>query len=153
MNLLCGCFLIARLTSQPYPNDLRASNGAYSAHLSIKLEKIPNSEAVAEEWWGALNAKTPVLVVTRLDIDHNKHLVRVPVSAYSGLTMADTMMVIPNKRGCIIRITGSDAAAAYTCEWIVRGNEVVQRTVRCGEFPDLDYEKTTYRTPRPGEID
>jgi hypothetical protein len=134
-----------------YPNDLRAKNGVYAAHLTIKNEKIPRTDYGAIEWWG-LNDFGSVPVVTRLEITRKGHKLSMPVSAFSGLALARTLKIVGDKRGCTLRIEGSDASGAYECAIVVRGDEIVERVVRSGEFPDLDYERTIYRRPRPDEI-
>ena len=134
------------------PKELIASHGAYSAHLYTTSRSFPKGAELTEGWWGAEQYGT-LRVVSRITIKRGKNFLVVPVSAFSGLSLARELYVIPSKNGCKVKVVGSDASGAYTCVIVVRRDKVVERTVRLGEFPDLCYERTIYRTPRPGEID
>ena len=62
-----------------------------------------------------------------------------------SIARAQTAPTLIKKGAYVFRV--SDARITF------RREDVTERRVDSGEFRDIRYEKTTYRYPKPGEID
>lgn len=140
-----------QLRSQPAPRELSAAKGVYSARLTTDIISVP--EAQSDSWWGTDRATQDITRIKLLTIYRRKEALSVPVSAYSGLLDPEKMSIVSQKRGCLIKISGSDAAGSWDCTIRVVRDQVMERVVRSGEFAELRWERTTYRYIMPGEVD
>ena len=99
-------------------------------------------------WWGGWPDKP---VVDNLVIKRKGKLLRVPRSCYSDLAWASSLKVNVQPGGCVVEIEGGDASVGYIARIAVVGDQIRSRTVRLGESPDTNYEKTEYVNKAPAE--
>lgn len=94
-------------------------------------------------YWGEFNDHSDVYV-DDLSIWYKGQEIDEPFSCYSDLANVDEMKIMPVKGGLVINIGGGDAGAAYTAQIVVKGGQVVRRSVKDGEMPENSWEKTEY---------
>jgi hypothetical protein len=143
--------LVNRAIGAPSPRPLafRTSKGRYRAHLrqSARGHLSPKQ---ASDWWGSFESGRNVFV-DAISLSADGRSVDLPLSAYGDLANVNEIRVQLAKDGCILVIVGGDAGSGYKATIRVRGVNVVERTVRDGEFPENFYEITRYVRRAPKE--
>ena len=134
--------------SPKYQMKFSESSGAYT--VKVELQPIKQSGVLERSgWWGG-GGRTRESAVSSFRIFRKGKPIHVPRSAYADLSNINTFAVLTVGTAIKIYIEGGDASAGYDAEITVKGDEVTQRTVRAGEFPDNYWERTTYVSIDPG---
>lgn len=94
--------------------------------------------------WGGEDLAPPRTVVYQLSVTESGDDVFVPLSAFADLGNPRTMEVKATRRGFDLAITGGDAATSYRAALTFEQRNLVSRTVRHGEFPEVAWEETRY---------
>ncbi|MFZ1082882.1 MAG: hypothetical protein WAO19_13270 [Candidatus Kryptoniota bacterium] len=93
--------------------------------------------------WGNYGRK-PETVIAGMEISVDSRSIRVPLSAYADLSNARSARLEKSTSGYRLVILGGDGIASYDVAIDLSASQVLQRIVRSGEFPEDDWEKTTY---------
>lgn len=128
--------------SQSRPKAIEVSRGGYHARITVTMQRVPKGDG----WWGTPDDDRPESVVIRIELRRGTKKMFVPVSAWVGLVDVnrESVSIVPAKNGCALKFQGADAGAGYTATLVVKGNQVVERTIRAGEFSDECWERTVY---------
>ena len=105
-------------------------------------------------WWGASNdapKSTDTIVSVRAYRAGTRLLS--PLSAFAGLAASHSFALRQTKRGMEMRIVGGDAGESWRGTFLFNGPGIVERTIQSGEFPEVNYERTTFRYIKDGEVD
>ena len=147
--LLIGISCQASMTKKHAPPQT-VKRGSYIFRLAYANESMSAREA--ERWWGAFDDRRAQTVLSNLTGTYKGQSLFVPRSAFSGLANVSDVSAKLVKNGCVLEISGGDAAGAYDAKITFRRLDIVQRIVDSGEFSGIWYEKTIYRYPKPGEL-
>jgi hypothetical protein len=133
--------------SQPARHQsLTASSGDYDVMLTQVRRGLTEREMSGR--WGPFEHSW---VVDELMITRNDSYVFVPYSSYSDLCNVESLIALPEKDGCVLKITGGDASESYDATIRVKGTTVVERRVTSGEFPEDHMQEAKYVNRAPKE--
>jgi len=122
------------------------SLGKYKVTLT-EVSRAPGSGS----YWG--EGGDGDAYVDDISVLYNGESVDLPFSCYSDLANVNDMKITPVKGGLVINIKGADAGNSYDAQIVLSGGDIVRRSVKSGEFPDLEWEKTQYRHLHDSDID
>lgn len=86
----------------------------------------------------------PIRVITSMRVHWGSQRIWVPRSAYCDLADVREVAIAPAEGGCVIQMSGGDAARSWGASIVIRGDQVTQREVHCGEFWQEIFERTEY---------
>jgi len=147
-----AAFCVVGLTGFQHPatvsgNPLVRKLAGY--RVEVSTAELGGSEREVASYWGGYGPTTSR--VTRMRVWRGDHEVPyVPRSAYADLSQVHRLDLVKSKNGITVEIEGGDASTGYTARIVIRGNDVVSRSVHSGEFPDNFWEKTEYHSQDPG---
>jgi hypothetical protein len=100
--------------------------------------------------WGGDIGRLPKSVVSALQIQRDKHVIYVPLSAYGDLGDVKSVSFASTSRGFRVALHGGNTAASYDATLHFERGVLTRRDVRLRELPDERWEKTMYVLPRSG---
>lgn len=120
------------------------TNGA-QIKVKIRRSKISTQYLYSHAFmWGGDEVSMPKTVITDMDVLSGTGRIYVPLSAYSDLGDPRQISLKRNQKGFQIIIKGGDAAASYKAILIFSNENIINRKVTHGEFPDEVWEETIY---------
>jgi hypothetical protein len=138
-------------TAQAQPEDVQknfktSSGKLFTAEIQQHTPADLNSPAFRSYGhWGAEGA-TSSFCISSLRITRQKQLVGLSAKHYVDLCNVTQVVFTEKGPNIILTLTGGDAAYSFTAEFVIHGNDLIERTVRDGEFPQV-YERTRFSRP------
>lgn len=131
--------------SQFHYKVMKLRNGDISVVITLTTNnpsKCPN----ASSWlWGS-EMECPKVRIQTLVAKHNNELIFIPLSSYSDLgNITSARITVDVNKEFELHLKGGDAANSYIAIIKFNNENVTNRTVRSGEFPDDVWETTKYR--------
>jgi hypothetical protein len=133
-------------TRDDHENSLTRMVSLSGYKVKLFCEAVPTNVLDKQQYWGG-GGRTPTEVkVLRLVASRRNQALHVPRSAYADLANMNRVWLEKAKGGVKLRIEGGDADVGYDSTLTFRGDRIVRRVVRDGEFPEYSYETTEYVT-------
>jgi len=154
--LLCmmtvSIFTVHCQTSQPtsirkpgvHEFSLQAS-GKVILKCYIRVVSYSSIMGSRERGWGNDSLSLPTrTIIGEIRLWANQREVMVPLSCYADLTNPGQANLLGTMQGYRLVIKGGDGAFGYDAKIDFSEIQVFRRAVHSGEFPDADWEMTTY---------
>ena len=95
--------------------------------------------------WGA-EGRSPSFCISALQLTRQNQLVGISAKHYVDLCNVSRLWFTEKSPYVILTIEGGDASDSFRAEFKIHGVNIVERTVRDGEFPQV-YERTRFSYP------
>jgi hypothetical protein len=112
--------------------------------VKVFCEPVRQEILQRQQYWGGGGRTLPELRVARMVMSRRNQEIYVPRSVYADLSNINRMWLENLKHGVKLRIEGGDAHAGYEAAVTLFKDKVASRIVRSGEFPQYEWERTSY---------
>lgn len=116
-----------------------ARKGTYSAQLKFRVRK----EELSTLLWGD-DFLAEIRIVDSVLLKRGDVTIPIPASAFCDLGNVRKLTILPDPRGCTVKLEGGSDGSGYTCAIKIYGDLVASRRVQSKEFPDEAFEETKY---------